>query len=286
MSDLTLPNARGERDQLADRTDVLDKVGQLRTLPDDMHVMTEMVAAFYEVDREAIANLVKRNRGEFESDGYVVIARGEFEERFTVNLSTQSARIALFPRRAVLRVGMLLRDSDIARRVRDMLLDVEQADISGRHRAEMLTRADLARMVLEAEEEKSILAAALESAAPAIAYHEKFIAESDDIVIVKVWGAYYGLTEPQAWELLREKKIVYRCLIGRRYSESKGGMVDVYENRAYAGKTFDWFDLRPQHNAPRHHNGQVRQTLYVRSFFADELGRKCGLTRVDTEDRS
>ena len=281
MSDLTLAGARSERDALAVRTDVLDKVGVLATLPDDMHCMTQQVADFYEVDVETIKNAVKRNRDEFEDDGYTVVIRSAFEDRFKMNLSTQSARVALFPRRAVLRVGMLLRDSDVAKRVRDYLLDVEQTQISARHQAEMLTRADLARMILEAEEEKSILAAALESAAPAIAYHERHISESDDIVVVKVWGAWFGLTEPKAFELLREKKVIYRELIGRRWSNSKQRMEDVYEYRAYAGRCFDWFDLRPQHNAPRHHNGQVRQTLYVRAFFADDLASKLGLTRVE-----
>ena len=32
--------ARSKRDALASRTDVLDKVGALRCLPDDMHVLT------------------------------------------------------------------------------------------------------------------------------------------------------------------------------------------------------------------------------------------------------
>lgn len=126
MSDLTLPGAREQRNSLAARTDVLDKVGVLATLPDDMHCTTEMVATYYEVDREAIASLVKRNREEFEDDGYVVVIRSAFEERFNLNLSSQSARVALFPRRAVLRIGMLLRESDLAREVRDYLLDTEQ----------------------------------------------------------------------------------------------------------------------------------------------------------------
>ncbi len=155
-ADLTLASSRADRDALAARTDVLDKVKVLRTLPDDMHVTTDMVAEFYEVDREAIATLVKRNRDEFEDDGYTVMIRSAFEERFTVNLSTQSARIALFPRRAVLRIGMLLRESVIARRVRDYLLDSEQAvnamnvePLSGLEYA--LALVDAERRVLEAQ---------------------------------------------------------------------------------------------------------------------------------------
>lgn len=128
MSDLTLPTARSERDQLSTRTDVLDKVGALATLPDDMHVLTPMVAKFYGVGIEAIKSLVKDNRHELEDDGYRVVVRSEFERFYgdPANLIAPQARtIALFPRRAVLRVGMLLRDSDIARQVRDYLLDAE-----------------------------------------------------------------------------------------------------------------------------------------------------------------
>lgn len=126
MSDLTLPNAKDERDQLVTRTDVLDKVGVLSTLPDDMHCTIEQVATYFEVDREAIASLIKRNRDEFDDDGYTVVIRSVFEERFNVNLSSQAARVGLLPRRGVVRAGMLLRDSSVARQVRDYLLDAEQ----------------------------------------------------------------------------------------------------------------------------------------------------------------
>ncbi|MCZ9326515.1 hypothetical protein [Nocardia farcinica] len=52
--------------------------GLLRTLPDDMHVTTEMVAEFYEVGRETVLTVVKRNRDEFEADGYRVVTRSAF----------------------------------------------------------------------------------------------------------------------------------------------------------------------------------------------------------------
>lgn len=125
MTDLTAPAERGKRDELATRTDVLDKVGVLRTLPDDLHVTTDMVAEFYDVDRETVLTVVKRNRDELDDDGYRVATRGAFEETFKMNVPSSASRIALFPRRAVLRVGMLLRDSDIAKQVRTYLLDSE-----------------------------------------------------------------------------------------------------------------------------------------------------------------
>lgn len=149
-------------------------------------------------------------------------------------------------------------------------------------RAELLTRADLARMVLEAEEEKAVIAAALESAAPAIAYHDRYVANGD-AATVKSWAAQFGLSEPKAYALLLDRKVIYRTLIGERWSNRQQRKVAEYEYRAYA-KYLDWFDLRPQHNAPRHHNGQVRQTLYVRQMFALQLASKCGLSTQLTID--
>jgi phage regulator Rha-like protein len=151
----------------------------------------------------------------------------------------------------------------------------ERHEVDPRRQAELLTKADLARMVLEIEEEKSILAAALESAAPMVAYHDRYIS-NDDAVLIDVWGAQFGLTRPEAFDLLAEHKIIYRRLIMKRYSEKKHRIVEEYEHRAYA-RYIDWFDLRPQHDAPRHHNGQVRQTLYVRQEFALALAEKVGV---------
>lgn len=133
MSDLTLPDARNERDQLAGRTDVLDRVGVLRTLPDGMHVTTPMVAEFYGVDVDTIRKTVIRNRDEFDADGYTVMKPSEVSDKMSLTPSelgfpNGTSQVALFPRRAVLRVGMLLRDSETAREVRTYLLDAERPD--------------------------------------------------------------------------------------------------------------------------------------------------------------
>ena len=140
-----------------------------------------------------------------------------------------------------------------------------------------ITRADMARMILAAEEELAVVSAALKSAEPAIAYHDRYVA-NDDVVTVKVWGQQFGLTEPQAYELLLVKNVVYRRSLGERWSTKKGCREQVYEYLARAGRqSFAWFDPRPQHNAPRHHNGQVRTTLYVRQPYALDLAKCVGL---------
>lgn len=154
----------------------------------------------------------------------------------------------------------------------------EVAAINPRQQAELVTKADLARMVLEIEEEKAVMAAALESAAPMIEYHDRYIS-NDDAVLIEVWGAQFGLTKPKAFAALVDAGMIYRRLIMKRYSKKEHRVVDEYEYRAYA-RYIDWFDLRPQHNVARHHNGQVRQTLYVRQEFALQIAEKVGLKPV------
>lgn len=154
----------------------------------------------------------------------------------------------------------------------------EIADVTPRQRAELVTKSDLARMVLEIEEEKAVMAAALESASPMIEYHDRYIS-NDDAALVEVWGAQFGLTRPQAFAALVDAGMIYRRLIMKRYSDKKHKIVEEYEYRAYA-RYIDWFDLRPQHTVARHHNGQVRQTLYVRQEFALQIAEKLGLKPV------
>lgn len=123
--------------------------------------------------------------------------------------------------------------------------------------------------------------AVLESAAPALEYHEKFVAEDADVTKIDDFARVYGTTGPKVRQLLKEKDIAFRSGIGSRWSQSKRRMVEEFEWRARAGRpSYQWFELRPQHNAPRLHNGQVRQTLYVKTFHMIDLAKKLGLEPV------
>jgi hypothetical protein len=120
---LESPTLRGS---VLARTDVLDRVKALSLLPDGMHVTTAMVASYFDVGLEAVKSLVKDHRTELEASGYQLLT-GE-ELRSFKNLSGIQSRtrsLALFPRRAVLNIAMLLRDSEVARQVRVYLLDME-----------------------------------------------------------------------------------------------------------------------------------------------------------------
>lgn len=127
ISSEVLVESRTMRSQFTDRFDVLDKAGSLSLLPDDTHATTEMVASFYEVPEDTVKSVVKLNREELETNGYQVL-RGDSLRSFKdlSGFKTRSRNLALFNRKTILNVGMLLTESDVARKVRAYLLSAEE----------------------------------------------------------------------------------------------------------------------------------------------------------------
>ncbi|MEU0436333.1 restriction endonuclease [Streptomyces sp. NPDC006290] len=114
------------RSSVRNRTEVLDKVKALSLLPDGMHVTTAMVATYFGATMEAIRALVHDHRTELEANGYRVLAGSELSDfKQLSGIQSRTRSLALFSRRAVLNVAMLLRDSEVARQVRTHLLDME-----------------------------------------------------------------------------------------------------------------------------------------------------------------
>lgn len=143
------------RAQTANRVDVLDKVKVLALLPDGMHATTETVASYYEVGIEAIKSLVKDNRAELTANGYSVLRGAEFREfagsleDLANSFDPKARTVALFTRRTILNVGQLLTESDVARKVRTYLLNVEEI-ATPEQRLEGVERAQLASARLSA----------------------------------------------------------------------------------------------------------------------------------------
>lgn len=108
------------------------------------------------------------------------------------------------------------------------------------------------------------LEAKVEEDAPKVEYVDQYVAPDDDVVQFRIAAQQLGIGEVALRKLLSGAKWAYRANLGRRWSEKEQRMIDVFEWRPYA-RHADKFQLRPQHNAPRHHNGQVRQTLYIKS---------------------
>ncbi len=133
-NELVLTESRTLRDAHAERVDVLDRVQAVQTL-DGTHMTIEGAARYFDADKKAIEWHVRNNRDELEADGMNVLSgpdlaifRAEFatESDSVTNISTKTRSLILLPRRAVLRLAMLLRDSGTAKRIRTYLLDVEQ----------------------------------------------------------------------------------------------------------------------------------------------------------------
>lgn len=149
--------------------------------------------------------------------------------------------------------------------------------------AKALIEAD--SMIKELETRASTAEAVLESAAPALEYHEKYVAKDDDLTTIDDFARIFGTTGPKVRSMLTEKNIAFRRVVGSRWSTTKNRMVEENEWRARAGrKSYAWFELRPQHNAPRLHNGQVRQTLYVKAFHIGDLAKTLGIDNAPALD--
>lgn len=126
--------------------------------------------------------------------------------------------------------------------------------------AKALLEAD--STIKELEARATMAEAIVEESAPIVAYHERFIAEDADVTTIDDFARAYSMSGPAVRKLLTDKKVAFRRTVGSRWS----------------GKpTSAWFELRPQHNAPRLHNGQVRQTLYVKTYKMPDLAEKLGL---------
>lgn len=142
-----------------------------------------------------------------------------------------------------------------------------------------LTEQEIVHQALQitARQVKELEAKVAEDA-PKVAYVERFVGQLSDAITVNVFASQFGTTGPKVRELLVERGVAVRKFMGERWSGSKQCMEKEYEWRPRQGvASADWFDLRPQHNAPRLHNGQVKQTMYVRQFHAYDLALKLGL---------
>lgn len=135
MTNLALKLVEGtkeDRDVYIDRVDVLDKVNKITMIPDMKYTTTREVAKYYNVDVGTIRQIRNRHRDEFDSDG-VVFLKGEELTNYRNRIQSlhdvtikANAQLTLFTRRSILRVGMLLVNSEVAQKVRDYLLNSEE----------------------------------------------------------------------------------------------------------------------------------------------------------------
>lgn len=143
MKETQFIDDRALRDASVGHYEVLEKVKQLLLIPDLGVMTTEQVADYYEVEYDAVKKVYQRNTDELESDGMRIekmetFLKGQnvsfqkernkailtYENGMTFSVTNRGLKV--FPRRAILRVGMLLRDSLVAKEIRTQLLNIEE----------------------------------------------------------------------------------------------------------------------------------------------------------------
>jgi phage antirepressor YoqD-like protein len=202
--ELDLTESRALRDRNIARTEVLDKVKALALLPGDTYATTELVADFYEVDAETVKKTVQRSLDELTSDGFRVLRGDELRDMKSLGgISSRTPGLAVFPRRAILRVGMLLRDSEIAKRVRTHLLDTERPAIAVPSYAEAL-RGWAAE--IEAREH---VQAQLEAAKPKADAFDTYLATEQDPDILRIVAKTLGMPEKTLRRTLLDAGLIF-----------------------------------------------------------------------------
>lgn len=147
------------RDMYITKLYVLDKIKILSLLPDDEHMTSSQVADYYETKDMTIRQLVIRHREELLGDGLKIL-RGsdlkEFKKKIELHNVTLTAKsnLTLFNRRCCLRIGMLLRDSEVAKQVRTYLLNIEEQANHSRHLKHIIQNEDLKNKIRHPEENR------------------------------------------------------------------------------------------------------------------------------------
>lgn len=143
MNELSIVNDKHLRERCSERTEVLDKVKTLVLMPQLEMLTMQQMADYYEVSLDTVKSCYHRNKAEVDLDGAAKIPVKSMLSRLVQNAPAVSTRgykvfklddntelrvpnggIMLFPKRAILRIGMLLRDSEIAKEVRTQLLNI------------------------------------------------------------------------------------------------------------------------------------------------------------------
>ena len=131
------------REQYIDRLDILEKVRALFLIPELNLMSTGMVAKFFDVPAETIKKAYQRNQDELDADGAKLLKVKDIFDGGVISTSRiqtvqggaivtcddgQKFRLSnrgsvYYTPRSVMRLAMILRDSEVAREVRTRLLD-------------------------------------------------------------------------------------------------------------------------------------------------------------------
>lgn len=147
-NELVLMESKTLRDSFAFNDSVLQKIKVIPELPGTLEVTIEMAANYYECPIETVRAIVKRHRLEFNDYGELRLLKGKSLSEFkglvhdVLDLKATPS-LTLLSRRGLLRIGMLLTESDIAKSVRHYLLNVEE--VTEKEKARWAAEREIAR---------------------------------------------------------------------------------------------------------------------------------------------
>ena len=153
-----LLNDKDFRNKYVERYEVLDEVKKLLLLPDNETATVKQIAKYYSsiktneekalgeediiISEETIQKIYQRNKNEFANDGVTIKKANDFlnwtkcpsQKRGSIKmlfddgetLILPNTGVKVFPRRAILRIGMLLTGSEVSAEVRTQLLNIEE----------------------------------------------------------------------------------------------------------------------------------------------------------------
>ncbi|MFF8768522.1 phage antirepressor KilAC domain-containing protein [Nocardiopsis dassonvillei] len=231
MSDeLALTESRTLRAQYADRVEALDKVKALTLMPNSMYASIDQTATYFEVHPDAIEKAIRVNREELDSDGMRVLTGARLSAfKAESGVRTRAASLTLLPRRAILRMGMLLRDSYVARQVRTHLLDSERAPAA----VVPQTYAQALRAAADAEDARERAQAELAAAQPK-ADSWDFLASADGDLAVG--DAAKILTRDPVITIGRDRLFEHMAAEGWVYRQKSDGRWRAYQAQVDAGR--------------------------------------------------
>lgn len=268
------------RQKYIDRVEVLDKVKKLVLIPQLKMMTVRQVADFYEVDYKTIHRVCQSYKSELASDGITTITPQYFGKFLNAHecpfknleqkngkmvvsiddnttISIPNIGIRCFSKRAVLRIGMVLRDSKVAKEVRTQLLNI--VEHTAVEKPELLTaeiddeKAMLDNILtayvsgnpVEILQATSVYSAYLKRYATQLEEQNKTLKEDNDILAgnilkwndrataskaCRIMARHLNLTEKDCWNK------VYSCL-KHKYS------IDVFARRKESGKTMLYLDF-------------------------------------------
>ncbi|WP_107571927.1 hypothetical protein [Clostridioides difficile] len=213
------------RDRNIDRVDVLEHVKEILTLANTDFSTVELVSEYYEVDKHTVEVLIQRNREELKLDGLKLYRKSNIaeilansENAHSVSFKIPSRGLILIPKRAILRIGMLLRDSEVAKEVRTRLLDIvhdaeEQTEIVIEEiRTEQNIKEDMLEAIISGDHNKlSVLQTEL------IGLKNKRISHLEDVITNSVTITESKAIINKCVRTIAVKK--FNCMFGKAWDE-------------------------------------------------------------------